>query len=217
MHAVIFGGTGRSGSAVAEALLERDAVVTLFLRESSKVAANLSGKVQEFRGSITDDDAVRAALVDADAAVICVGNSSLIKRETLRADVTRAVCKAVKETSVLVVVVSVLGARGSATQLQWWIRPVASFGLQQPIKDHNDQEDVLEAEIPLERRLVVRPVALTDGPLTADYFVSATDVCPAVSISRKDLAHFIAAQLCPPTDNEQHVSYFGQFVGISLQ
>jgi len=211
MKVVIFGGTGGTGSAVAEELLSRGATVVLFLRATSKVPASLAGRVDEYRGIVTDVDSVKAALVDSTAAVICVGNSSLIKRETMRCDVTRVVATAASTLSVRVVVVSALGARGSDVQLPWWIRHFAMFLLQQPMKDHDDQENVLEELITDDpRRLVVRPVQLTDGDLIGSHFASAEQVVPSSTISRKDVARFIGDQLFDSTP-----SWWGKCVAVS--
>lgn len=217
MHVVLFGGTGRTGYATAEALLERDALVTLFLRESSEVPESLKGRVQEFRGSATDAESVGAVLADANAAVVCVGNDALLQRETIRTDVTRAVCEAARDTAVRVIVLSALGARGSGEQLPLYIRHFALFLLQQPLHDHDEQEAVVEEILPPERFMVLRPVMLTNGPQRGSYFASDTGVTPSMFISRKDVGHFIGAQLCPPVEygGETHKSYFGKFVALS--
>lgn len=211
MRVVVFGGTGGSGSAVAEALLSRGATVVLFLRATSKVPATLEGRVEQYRGTATDVLSVSGSLNDASAAVICVGNASLLKRETMRYEVTRAVATAASDSCVRVVVLSALGARSSDVQLPWWIRGVAMFLLQQPMKDHDDQEAVLEELITdSSRRLVVRPVMLTNGELIGAQFASTREVTPSHSISRKDVAHFIADQLFDGTP-----SWWGSCVAVS--
>ncbi len=207
MRVVIFGGTGRSGAAVAESLTAHGAEVVLHLRPTSIVPESLFGRVEERRNTT-----VKESLQGADAAVICVGNSALIKRETLRADVTKSVIDAADD-NLRIVVVSALGARGSGFQLPFWIRHFALLLLTQPLKDHDNQENMIEQRIPQPRRLVVRPVQLNDGPATGRYHVCVECVTPSATVSRADVADFIADQLFDGVESGQN--WWGSFVAIS--
>lgn len=207
MRVVVFGGTGRSGAAVAESLLRHSAVVVLHLRETSVVPNALVGRVEERRNT-----SVKESLQGADAAVICVGNSALIKRETLRYDVTKAVVDAADD-NLRVVVVSALGARGSGHQLPIWIRHFALMLLTQPLKDHDDQENLIEQRIPQVRRLVVRPVQLNDGLATGNFHVCVEGVTPSATVSRGDVADFIVDQIFDGSSSGQN--WWGSFVAIS--
>lgn len=207
MRVVIFGGTGRSGAAIASSLLGRGAIVVLHLRSSSVVPESLRGHVVECRNTIVE------SLEGADAAVICVGNSSLLKRETMRADITRKVVDAANNT-LRIVVVSALGARGSGVQLPLWIRHFALLVLHQPLQDHNDQEDIIE-NVPMERRLVVRPVQLNEGPSTGNIHVCVEGVTPSASVSRNDMANFIVDQLFDGVATGQN--WWGSFVALSAK
>ena len=67
---VVFGGTGRMGKLIARAAVERGYEVVCFGRSAD--AATVPPGAQAFRGDVSDEAAVRAALEGATAAVLAL-------------------------------------------------------------------------------------------------------------------------------------------------
>lgn len=220
MRVLIFGGTGRTGAAAAESLLQRGAEVAVFCRPTSSLPPELLGRVTRHAGNCSDPSAIQTALSGADAVVIAVGTGKLLRSETIRADVTRTVATAVAATGrkdLRVVVVSVLGARGSGDQLPRYVRTFAKAVLARPIADHNEQEAVLCETLPPQQRLIVRPVGLNDGPFTGKYRCSTRGVVRSWRVSRKDVGDFVAGQIFAQraAGGGEAEDYFGQCVAIT--
>lgn len=220
MRVLIFGGTGRTGAAAAASLLQRGAEVAVYCRPTSILPSELSGRVTRHAGSCSDESAIQAALSGVDAVVISVGNSKLVRGETVRGDVTRSVAAAVAATrrdDLRVVVVSVLGARGSGDQVPWYARALVKVVLARPIADHNEQEAVLCEMLPPAQRLIVRPVGLNDGPFTGKYRTSTRGVVRSWRVSRRDVGDFVAGQIFAQraAGGGETEDYFGHCVAIT--
>lgn len=77
VHLAIFGGTGPSGQCVIEEALTRGNTITIFARSPSKLPESItqSPSVTVIQGSLTDRDAIRRTVKNADAVLSTLGPS----------------------------------------------------------------------------------------------------------------------------------------------
>jgi putative NADH-flavin reductase len=148
------------------------------------------------QGDVMDASAVEQAIRGQDAVVCVLGAGKQLK-STIRSEGTRQIIQAMEKVGMRrLICLSTLGTGDSWSNLDfYWKYIMFGFILRQVFADHERQE-ALVRNSNLDWT-IVRPGALTDGPLTGQYRHSfpSSDRNIALQVSRADVADFILKQL----------------------
>jgi putative NADH-flavin reductase len=193
MNVLVFGATGRSGSAVVRRLLDRGYTVTAFVRTPGKITETDS-RLNIVQGDVLDRDAVEKAIPGHDAVISCLGAGL---NGTVRSEGTRNVIAAMERYGVRrLISQSSLGVGDSRRNLNaYWKYIMFGMLLRKAYADHGVQEQyVMESDLDW---TIVRPGALVDGPAAGDFLqgFSPTERNLTLKISLADLARFIVREL----------------------
>ena len=206
MQLVIFGATGTVGRQVVQQALEQGHTVTAFARSLDKLDIQHPG-LRLAPGDVMDASAVEPAIQGQDA-VVCVLGAGKNLKSTIRSEGTRQIIQAMKKVSLRrLICLSTLGAGDSWSNLDfYWKYVMFGFILRQVFADHERQE-ALVRNSNLDWTLI-RPGALTDGPLTGEYRHSfpSSDRRISLQISRADVADFILKQLADQSSLQRATS-----------
>jgi putative NADH-flavin reductase len=195
MKLVIFGATGTVGRQVVEQALEQGHTVIAFARNLTKLDIQ-HPQLGFAQGDVMDASAVEQAIRGQDAVVCVLGAGKQLK-STIRSEGTRQIIQAMEKVGMRrLICLSTLGTGDSWGNLDfYWKYVMFGFILRQVFADHERQE-ALVRNSNLDWT-IVRPGALTDGPLTGQYRHSfpSSDRNIALQVSRADVADFILKQL----------------------
>jgi putative NADH-flavin reductase len=195
MKLVIFGATGTVGRQVVEQALEQGHTVTAFARNLAKLDIQ-HPQLGFAQGDVMDASAVEQVIRGQDAVVCVLGAGKQLK-STIRSEGTRQIIQAMEKVGMRrLICLSTLGTGDSWGNLDfYWKYVMFGFILRQVFADHERQE-ALVRNSNLDWT-IVRPGALTDGPLTGQYHHSfpSSDRNIALQVSRADVADFILKQL----------------------
>ena len=206
MQLVIFGATGTVGRQVVQQALAQGHTVTAFARSLTKLDIQ-HPQLNLTPGDVLDASAVESAIQGQDA-VVCVLGAGKNLKSTIRSEGTRQIIQAMKKVGLRrLICLSTLGAGESWSNLDfYWKYVMFGFILRQVFADHERQE-ALVRNSNLDWTLV-RPGALTDGPLTGEYRHSfpSRDRSISLQISRADVADFILKQLADQSSLQRATS-----------
>jgi putative NADH-flavin reductase len=195
MKLVIFGATGTVGRQVVQQALEQGHIVTAVARNLTKLDVQ-HPHLNLVQGDVMDASAVEQAIRGRDAAICVLGAGKQLK-STIRSEGTQHIIQAMEKVGMRrLICLSTLGAGDSWGNLDfYWKYVMFGFILRQVFADHERQE-ALVRNSNLDWT-IVRPGALTDGPLTGCYRHSfpSSDRTITLQISRADVADFILKQL----------------------
>ena len=195
MKLVIFGATGTVGRQVVQQALEQGHTVTAFARDLTKLDIH-HAQLGSVQGNVMDALAVEQAIRDQDAVVCVLGAGKQLK-STIRSEGTQQIIQAMEKVGVRrLICLSTLGAGDSWSNLNfYWKYVMFGFILRQVFADHERQE-ALVRNSNLDWT-IVRPGALTEGPLTGHYRYRfpGRDRNITLQNSRADVADFILKQL----------------------
>ena len=201
MRVIVFGATGKTGQHVLAAALAGGHQVTAFGRSVERLDID-DPSLHVHKGDVFDAEAVAAAVAGHDAAIVCLGSTSLRDKTTLSAG-TRAVVDARGADDVeRMVVMSAAGVGDSWKQIPWTSRLLFRTMLRNLFADHGAQEAIVE-QSPL-NWTIVRAGVLKDDPGTGQY--TATNTGPITRINRADVAAFLVEQLDDATYSRQAIS-----------
>lgn len=190
MRAIVFGATGKTGQLVLRAAIAGGHQVTAFGRSADRLDID-DPALTVFKGDVFDSEAVASAVAGHDAAIICLGSTSLRDKTTLSAG-TQAVVESLVEHGVeRLVVMSAAGVGVSWKQIPWTSRILFRTLLRNVFADHQAQEAIVERS-PL-NWTTVRAAVLKDGPATGGYTVTNTG--RITRINRADAAACLVDQL----------------------
>jgi putative NADH-flavin reductase len=192
-NVVIFGATGKSGSAVVRRALERGHSVTAFVRNPDRMMTD-DPKVRIITGDVLNPKAVEEAVRGQDAVVSCLGAGL---KGRIRSEGTRNIIRAMERTGVTrLISQSSLGVGDSRSNLNaYWKHLMFGLLLRKAYADHGLQERYIR-----ESRLdwtIVRPAALAEGEATGEYLHGFSPDAKqlTLTISTGDLGEFIVGEL----------------------
>lgn len=201
MKIVVFGASGKAGRAVALTLMVAGHQVTVFGRDRARLPAY--DGISVVVGDALNAADVAPAVVGQDAVVVSLGDSvnpvllraKLAKRNTSphicelgTANVMSAMTAAGVKRLVCITAYGVGDTRDRLTRLyRTWYR---GLQLTEQLADKEQQERLVKASA-LDWTLI-QPVGLTDGAATRRWLASAQGDRRKRTISRVDLADFIA-------------------------
>jgi uncharacterized protein YbjT (DUF2867 family) len=195
-NVIVFGATGRSGRAVVARLLERGHSVTAFVRNPEKIEAGNYG-VRVATGDVLDAETVEPAIRGHDAVISCLGAGL---KGRVRSEGTRNIITAMHAAGVRrLLSQSSLGVGDSRQNLNaYWKHLMFGLLLRNAYRDHHIQERYIR-ESGLDWT-ILRPGALTDGPVTGNYVhgFPSTERRISLKLSVADLADFAVRELEEP-------------------
>ena len=187
----VIGATGRTGRPLVQDLLDRGATVRVLVRDPSKLG-NLVDRVAVVTGASTDPAALTELVQGADTVVSALGPTN--RESTLQTDTARALLPVISAAGVR----RFVGVSGAGIDIpgdQKGTRDkIISFMIQKlggaVAKDKATEYQVF-AGSDIDWTLV-RPPRLTDGPATGKIQHDAHRPGKSTSITRADLANFVA-------------------------
>ena len=201
MKVVVFGATGKAGRAIALTLMVAGHQVTACGRKLEKIPA-YDGIVPLVGDALNPAD-VERAVSGQDAVVVCLGDSVnpvALRLRVLKRNTSPQICElgtanviaAMKAAGVARLVCITSYAIGDTRDrpsrlFRLWLR---GLQLTEQLADKERQESLVKAS-GLDWTLI-QPVGLTDGAATDRYVVSATGERRKRTISRVDLAGYVA-------------------------
>lgn len=204
MKIIVFGATGGTGRHVVRQALEQGFDVTAFVRNPAKMDVSHE-RLRIVQGDALDREAVSAAIAGHDAVVSCLGSSRGLKPSTELQEMTRSIVGGMREHGVgRIVYTASAGIHGEIPGLSG---KLVMYLLRHVLADHRAAvEHIRQSGLTW---TIVRPLGLTDRPLTGMYREAEDGVPPkSMSIPRADVAHFILKALRDPR-------YHNKSVGIA--
>lgn len=187
MRILVLGATGGIGRLVVEQALGHGHDVTAFVRDPSGLDIR-HDRLTVVAGDVTDSAAVRQAMEEVDAVVSALGSRGERPvrvysdgiANTIRAMTARGVRR--------LVVVSASGIGADASELSLAARAMRRATKMRPVYEDMErmEGDVMLSDLDW---TIVRPAALTGGPLTGTYRIVEGHTVPNGSkVSRADVA-----------------------------
>jgi putative NADH-flavin reductase len=192
MKVIIFGATGSSGRHLVAQALENGYRVSAFSRSGNN--EDRSDALRVIKGDVLNPDDVASAVEGHDIVFCALGDG---RAGGVRAEGTRNIINAMKSTGVRrLVCQTTLGCGESRNNLNFfWKHIMFGWFLKKAFLDHELQEKyIMESDVDW---TIVRPGALTDGPLTRQFrhgFDSKANGLK-LKISLADTAWFMLNQL----------------------
>ena len=193
MKIIVFGATGSVGIEIVKQALEKGFEVTAFVRNPLKMAHLKHVRLNIFQGDILNQSSVEKAMQHQQAVLCAIGDGRAGK---VRAEGTKNIITAMNKLGInRLICQTTLGLGSSYGNLNFfWEYIMFGFFLKKAFKDHKFQEDHL-FNCNLDYT-IVRPSALTDGPITNNYIIGFDGQYKNLSlkISRADVADFMLNQ-----------------------
>lgn len=197
MRLLIFGASGQTGRELVRQAVERQCVVTAFVRQPSKLTPHFNLRVIE--GDVADADAVHAVMPDHDAVVSTLGVGVPLKPDPSVVAGIRHIVHAMETLGPRrLLYLSFIGVADSRAAVGVVLRYIAPIPLRAEIADHEAKEQIVR-ESSLDWT-IVRPPKLTNGSRTETYR-SGENIrtrAPLPTLSRADVADFILKELEQP-------------------
>ncbi len=200
MRVIIFGATGKTGKHAIRSALGGGHETTAFGRSVDKLDA-ASGLTLS-RGDAFDAEVVADAVAGHDAAIVCLGSTSLKDRTTLTRGTEHIVGAVDRHGVDRLVVVSAAGVGESWAQIPMSSKLMFKTMLRNVFADHQAQEDIVRASAA--NWTIVRAAVLSDK--LERRAVSASNAGKTSRIHRAALAGFLVDQLDDGTHSRQAIT-----------
>lgn len=186
LRLAIFGATGGTGLALTRQALEKGHAVRVLARNPNRMPL-VNQNMRVVLGNVLERESVTKTLLGSDAAVVCLGQSSLLRNTRVVSEGTRLILSVMQGMGLRrLMVMSSFGVGESRAQANWWQRAVFATLLRAPYADKEISEPEVKAS-GLEWT-IVRPTGLTNGALTGHYAVLRNEAPRGFQISREDVA-----------------------------
>lgn len=191
MKIIVFGATGGVGKSVVKQALEKGFEVTAFVRTPSKVELKHE-QLHIIQGDAFNKEEVAAAIAGHDVVVSCLGSSQGMKKSTELEQMTKNIVDGMRENKVNRIIYT--ASAGINNEIPGITGKMVMKMLKNALIDHRNAVDYIEANGL--NFTIVRPMGLTNDPLTGEYREAKIGVPEkAKSIPRADVAHFIVKAL----------------------
>lgn len=185
MRLAIFGATGGTGLELARQALDHGHSIRVLVRNPNRMPL-VNANMRVVLGNVLDRESVNKTLLGSDAVLSCLGQRNLLRNTRVVSEGTKLVVAMMKQHGLRrLVVESAFGSGESLALASLAERLVFATLLWAPYQDKNLMEPEVRAS-GLEWT-ILRPVRLTNGPLTNRYMVG-TGRPPQSSVSRADVA-----------------------------
>ena len=199
MHITIIGASAGVGLETVKRALALNHTVTTLSRSDISLPQNDNLKI--LKGSATNKDDVKKAIVGADTVIVALGTGKSMKATTLYSDFAKLLVEIQKETGAQMpfIILTGFGAGDSGAYNSFLMKLFFRFLLKDVYADKTKMEDIITAS--KMKWMIVRPGLLKDKPLTENYRVETKlyDGINIGSINRADVADFMVKQAQNPT------------------
>ncbi len=186
LRLAIFGATGGTGLALTRQALEKGHAVRVLVRNPNRMTLTHQN-MRVVLGNVLDRESVTKTLLGSDAALVCLGQRNLLKNTRVVSEGTRLIMDVMRSMGLKrLVFESAFGVGESLEQASFWQRAVFATLLRAPYADKN----IIEPEL-VKSGLdwtILRPTALTNGPLTGKVEIAAGLRPKTFRVSREDVA-----------------------------
>jgi putative NADH-flavin reductase len=193
MNIVVFGANGGVGRRLVESALGRGYAVTAALRDPTKM--EIAG-ARVVPCDVQEVASIDKALTGQDAVLCALGTPSR-GPTTLYSEGARNIVRRMEAHGIRrIVFLSNFGVLGETAQgaLQTMMLLLVRRVIRHTLTDHRRAIDEIRARAP--EWIIVRPLALTDGPRTGQYRVARDQLPPkGTRIARADVADFMLGQV----------------------
>ena len=187
MKIIVFGATGGVGQALVKQAVEKGLELTVFVRTPTKLGTQHE-RIHVVQGDAFNLEEVAAAIAGHDVVVSCLGSSQGMKKSTELQAMTKNIVDGMKRHGVKRIIYT--ASAGIDKEIPGVSGKLVMTMLKNPLIDHRAAVDYIKANGL--NYTIVRPMGLTNNPLTGVYRESATSVPEkSRSIPRADVAHFI--------------------------
>ncbi|MDR3763748.1 MAG: SDR family oxidoreductase [Acidobacteriota bacterium] len=186
LRLAIFGATGGTGLALTRQALEHGHAVRVLVRNPNRMTVT-HANLRVVLGNALDRESVTKTLLGSDAALVCLGQRTLLKNTRVVSQGTRLIMEVMRTMGLKrLVFESAFGVGGSLADASGWQRAVFATLLRAPYADKN----IIEPEIAKSGLdwTILRPTALTNGPLTGKVEIAVGLRPKTFRISREDVA-----------------------------
>jgi putative NADH-flavin reductase len=196
----VLGATGGTGTCLVRQALDRGHDVTAVVRDPSRLAADLAGRLEVHVAGTLSAEAVAPAVAGSEAVLSALGGHGNGPTSVGR-DGAAAAIEAMRDGGVSrLIVVSASGAYpgpGDDPFTRWVVKPILGRVLKHPFADMRRMEETVRAS-GLDWT-IVRPPRLTNGRRTGRYRTrTGRNVLGGVILSRADLADCMLNLLTRP-------------------
>jgi putative NADH-flavin reductase len=201
MKIFVFGATGKTGQLVTHLLLEQQHHVTAYVRNPNKLTqSHVNLKVVE--GSMEDSKKITEAMMGHDAVISCLGSASLKVSSGLH-DFGKQISHSMTACSIRRI--AYMASAGVENEVKGLPGLIVRLVLKNVLKDH--AAAIACFMTPDFDYTILRPMGLTDGPLTKNFLISQKGIPGYKSISRYDVAYCIVDAIT------QH-NYMNESIGL---
>lgn len=191
MKIIVFGATGGVGQSVVKQAVENDFEVTAFVRTRAKLEVT-HRNLDIIQGNAFNQAEVAAAIAGHDAVVSCLGSSQGMKKSTDLQEMAKNIVTGMQQHNVKRIVYT--ASAGIHEELSGISGKLIMRMLKNILTDHRAASEYIEAHGL--NYTIVRPMGLTNRPLSGKYRESTTSLPKkSRSIPRADVAHFILKAL----------------------
>lgn len=201
MQITVLGGTGRIGRLIVERALAQGHVVTLLVRDPTKLGS-IGERVRVVAGQVTAATAAREAIQGSGAVLSALGPDGNHADQVVGLrDGMRTVIGAMHDTGVR----RIVNLSGAAVDAPGDHKPIVDRVASRIVRlvsgnvvaaKQAEFDELLASDL---EWVAVRPPLVTDGPHTGRYRAGLDVLHPGARISRADIAHFMLAQATEPT------------------
>ena len=206
MRILILGATGRTGKLILEAALSKDHLVNVLVRNSKRISPHPN--LQVFEGDVTHSKDLELAIEGCSHVISCLNISrksdfpwsALRTPATLLSDTMNALIPIAQSHRIKkIVLCSAWGVLETRKEIPAWFRWfIDNSNIGPAYKDHERQERLLSNSGLA--HLIVRPVGLSNGKLSAVRESFSNVPKPSLLISRKSLAYYMLEKLLIETN-----------------
>ena len=195
MNILIFGATGGTGQELVRQSLEKGYGVSVFVRKDASKLGDLASKVTTYVGDVLDLISVKAAMVGQDAVLVALGTIPGKKNQVLSIG-TKNIIDAMQDNQVKRLIVETgagLLENKEALPAMWRLTfnmpPMSTMFKDKIIQEQAVRDSGLSWTI-------IRPVNLTNGPLTTDYLSGEIiELKLSSTVSRANAANLMVKQI----------------------
>lgn len=186
MKVVLFGATGRTGRLLLEGAVQRGWTVTAAVREPGKLEPVPPG-VEVVRIEARDGESIARAIAGQEVVLSALGGEGLSRSDVLATAMRYIVAGMNAHGVQRIVWIASAGIDGEIPGPFGWL---VQFILRHVLADHRGAVEQLRASSLA--WTVLRPMGLTDGPLTRNVRLALEGIPPGGrNVSRADVAHVV--------------------------
>jgi putative NADH-flavin reductase len=199
MNVLLLGATGFSGKEVLNELLSKNHKVTIITRNKSSVDFK-DDNLTVIEGNVLDENLINEAVKNQDAVINClgIGGKGNAKPNSLVSDATRVLVNVMKISDVnRLICMSNVGAGDSMRFQPWIFSKVVLPYFMKWLKVIIDDKNIMEPIVMNSKSdwTILRLPIIVDKPAKGRIATSFDGKGLKMSITNKDLAHFMVEQL----------------------